>query len=783
MPQISIPVTGMTCAACQARVQRALASTPGVEEATVNLLLHNASVTFDLAATSPEQLVDAIRATGYGASVPTAHNESAWAAAFVEEEERERSSQLESRALAWKTGLTLAAGVIAMLLSMPVMGAYAHRVPSSAADPLLHWLMIRVNSPLATLFPWLFTVPPQRIAYVLLVLTTAVMLWAGRQFYVRAWAAFRHRTFDMNTLIAVGTGAAYLYSLVGTLAPNVFLDRGVAPDLYYEAVVLIIGLILLGNLLEARAKRRTSAALRRLVELQPKTARVVRGGVERELPVEQVRRDDTFLVRPGERVPVDGVIVGGETAVDESMLTGESRPVLKRVGDRVVGGTVNGTGAIQARATTLGEESALARIVTLMRQAQGTRAPIQRLADRVSGLFVPAVLVIAVATFVAWFFLSGGVVRAFAASIAVLIIACPCAMGLAVPTAVMVATGKGAELGILIKGGEALERAGKVDTVVLDKTGTVTEGRPSVTDVIPVTGIEEDHMLRLVASVERLSEHPLAAAIVRCADQRRITTDPATNFMSHSEDGRGVEGRVGSVRVIAGNERLMRTHEIDVSPLNAAALQLATKARSVVYVAADSLLGLIAVADPIRPTSVAAVEALTRMDLDVVLLTGDNRETADAIGREAYIDDVVAEVLPEGKVDEVRRLQDGGHVVAMVGDGINDAPALAQADVGFALGTGTDIAIDASDITLMRSDLTAVADGIALSRRTMRTMRQNLFWAFVYNVVGIPIAAGILYPVFGLLLSPILASAAMALSSVSVVSNSLRLRRFRGMEV
>ncbi|PYP62697.1 MAG: heavy metal translocating P-type ATPase, partial [Gemmatimonadetes bacterium] len=481
MPQISIPVTGMTCAACQARVQRALASAPGVEEATVNLLLHNASVTFDPAATSPEQLVDAIRATGYGASVPTAHNESAWAAAFVEEEERERSSQMESRALAWKTGLTLGAGVIAMLLSMPVMGAYAHRVPSSAADPLLHWLMIRVNSPLAVLFPWLFTVPPQRIAYVLLVLTTAVMLWAGRQFYVRAWAAFRHRTFDMNTLIAVGTGAAYLYSLVGTLAPNVFLDRGVAPDLYYEAVVLIIGLILLGNLLEARAKRRTSAALRRLVELQPKTARVVRGGVERGLPVEQVRRDDTFLVRPGERVPVDGVIVGGETAVDESMLTGESRPVLKRVGDRVVGGTVNGTGAIQARATTLGEESALARIVTLMRQAQGTRAPIQRLADRVSGVFVPADLVIAVMTFVTWYIASGGVVRAFAASIAVLIIACPCAMGLAVPTAVMVATGKGAELGILIKGGEALERAGKVDTVVLDKTGTVTEGRPSVT--------------------------------------------------------------------------------------------------------------------------------------------------------------------------------------------------------------------------------------------------------------------------------------------------------------
>src|SRR5437868_6959815 len=468
MPQISIPVTGMTCAACQARVQRALASTPGVEEATVNLLLHNASVTFDPAATSPEQLVDAIRATGYGASVPTAHSESAWAAAFVEEEERERSSQMESRALAWKTGLTLAAGVIAMLLSMPVMGAYAHRVPSSAADPLLHWLMIRVNSPLAALFPWPFTVPPQRIAYVLLVLTTAVMLWAGRQFYVRAWAAFRHRTFDMNTLIAVGTGAAYLYSLVGTLAPNVFLDRGVAPDLYYEAVVLIIGLILLGNLLEARAKRRTSAALRRLVELQPKTARVV----------------------------------------------------------------------------------------TLMRQAQGTRAPIQRLADRVSGVFVPTVLMIAVATFVAWFFLSGGVVRAFAASIAVLIIACPCAMGLAVPTAVMVATGKGAELGLLIKGGEILQRAGDVDTVVLDKTGTVTEGTPTVERVVPFGSVGEDEVLSVAASLERHSEHPVATAIVRAAGARAVRFDQVEGFQSHT--GTGVTGKVAGQGAAVGNAQLMR---------------------------------------------------------------------------------------------------------------------------------------------------------------------------------------------------------------------------------
>ena len=776
--RISIPVTGMTCAACQARVQRALATAPGVDDATVNLLLHNASVTFDPTATTPERLVEAIRATGYGATVPAEPNESSWATAFVEEEERERSERDEARALAWKAGVSLGLGAIAMLLSMPVMDAYAHRVAASAADPLLHWLTMRANAPLAAVFPWLFRTSPRTIAYMLLVLTTIVMLWAGRQFYVRAWAAFRHHTSDMNTLIAVGTGAAYLYSLVATVAPNVFLDRGVAPDLYYEAVVLIIALILVGNLLEARAKRRTSAALRRLVELQPKTARVVRDGTELELPIEQVRRGDLFFVRPGERVPVDGQIEAGESAVDESMLTGESRPVSKRAGDRIVGGTVNGGGSLRARATTLGEESALARIVTLMRQAQGTRAPIQRLADRVSAVFVPTVLVIAVVTFIVWYFAAGNAVRAFAASIAVLIIACPCAMGLAVPTAVMVATGKGAELGILIKGGEALERAASVDTVVLDKTGTVTEGRPTVTDIIAMPGVTQATLLRLTASIERLSEHPLAAAIVRYADEKDVSTEAATHFASRSERGRGVEGHVGGVHVAAGNESMMCALHVDVEAMSDAAARFADDAKSIVYVAAEGkLLGVIAVADPMRPTSAAAVRALDAMGLDVVLLTGDNRPTADAIGREAAIDLVVAEVLPQGKVDEVRRLQDEDHVVAMVGDGINDAPALAQADVGFALGSGTDVAIDASDVTLMRADLMAVVDGIALARRTMRTMRQNLFWAFVYNVVGIPVAAGVLYPVVGLLLSPILASAAMALSSVSVVSNSLRLRR------
>jgi P-type Cu+ transporter len=791
MPRtVILPVGGMTCAACQARVQRALARAPGVEDAAVNLLLHSASVTFDPAATSPDRLVEAIRSTGYQSTVPAAPNESAWSAAFVEESERDRTIAREQRELAWKATISIAAGLLAMVLSMPVMAAYASKVPGSAADPLLHWLMMRANAPLLALFPSLSAVSPQAIAYLLLGLTTAVMLWAGRHFYTRAWSAARHGGADMNTLIAVGTGAAYVYSLVATVAPGIFLSRGLAPDLYYEAVILIIALILVGNWLEARAKGRTSAALRRLVELQPKTARIERDGTEREIAIEQVRRGDTFLVRPGERVPVDGVVSGGESNVDESMLTGESRPVAKHVGDRIVGGTVNGGGALRATATTLGEESALARIVTLMRQAQGSRAPIQRLADRVSAVFVPGVIAIAMLTFATWLVAGGATgnaaTHAFAASIAVLIIACPCAMGLAVPTAVMVATGKGAELGLLIKGGEALERAGAIDTVILDKTGTVTEGHPAVTDVIPVAGVRQEQLLRVLASVERLSEHPLADAIVRHARSLKIELASATEFEVVSGAGRGVEARVDDELVIAGNEAMMRAHGVDVASLRESADAVAAAAKSIVYVAAGEprlkLLGLIAVADPIRATSHAALAALRRMDLDVVLLTGDNRPTAEAIAREAEIDSVVAEVLPEGKVDEVRRLQSEGHVVAMVGDGINDAPALAQADVGFALGTGTDVAIDASDVTVMRPDLRAVASGIALARRTMRTMRQNLFWAFVYNVIGIPIAAGALYPRYGLLLSPVLASAAMALSSVSVVSNSLRLRRFRGLE-
>ncbi|MES1245457.1 MAG: heavy metal translocating P-type ATPase [Acidobacteriota bacterium] len=734
--KITIPVGGMTCAGCQAGVQKALQRQPGVVDASVNLMTASAAVTYDPAVTRPEALVEAIRETGYEAEVPTA----AGPTPFEEQEVRDRAQEEEFKELRAKALASGAVGLLAMFLPMQ--------------------LMMTLMAPV----------------------TLVVMAWAGRHFYVRAWSSFRHHSADMNTLIAVGTGAAFLYSVIATAAPGFFLRRGLQPDVYYEAVVMIIALILAGNALEARAKIRTSAALRGLIALQPKTARVLKAEAEIDLPIEEVRSGDTVVVRPGERVPVDGEVVSGASAVDESMVTGESMPVEKGPGSRVIGGTINRTGAFRYRATTLGSDSVLARIVQLMREAQGSRAPIQRLADRISAVFVPVVLQIAIVTFVVWFVAAdqAPAVRAFAAAVSVLIIACPCAMGLAVPTAVMVATGRGAELGALIKGGEALQRAGDVTHVVLDKTGTVTEGRPTVTDVVVHPGATRsaEDLLRLAASLEASSEHPLADAIVRRAKEAGLALSPAESFQSVT--GRGAVAVVDGAALAVGNEALLADYAVTVDPLRSEAERLASEGRTPVYVAVDGeLAGLLAVADPIRPTSRAAIARLGRMGLQVVLLTGDNRRTAEAVAREAGVGRVVAGVLPDGKVEEIRRLQQGGAVVAMVGDGINDAPALAQADVGIAVGGGTDIAVEASDVTLMRGDLSGVADAIALSRRTMRIMKQNLFWAFIYNVVGIPVAAGVLYPVFGLLLSPILASAAMAFSSVSVVTNSLRLRRAR----
>ena len=775
--KVTIPVKGMTCAACQARVQRALQGKPGVIDASVNLMLKNAAVTYDPQIISPMALVEAIRETGYGAELAAQDQTS-----FEEQEAQDRAQEEEYRELRYKASLSGVLGLVAMVLSMPLMGAAGMDVHGPVADPFMRWAMESMTPAIRAAVPWLFTFTPRVLSYTLLALTLLVIGWAGRHFYVRAWSAFRHHSADMNTLIAVGTGAAFLYSVLATVAPEFFLSRGVPPDLYYEAVIMIIALILTGNALEARAKRQTSAALRGLVELQPRTARVVRDGAEKDIPIEDVQTDEIVIVRPGERIPVDGEIISGASAVDESMLTGESLPVEKHQGDRLIGGTINRTGAFRYRATTLGSDSVLAHIVKLMRDAQGSRAPIQKLADQVSGIFVPIVLSLAIATFVIWFVTAdqASAMRAFAAAVAVLIIACPSAMGLAVPTAVMVAAGKGAERGILIKGGEALQRAGEINTVLLDKTGTITEGRPTVTDMVPVLGSQwsEKDLVRLVASLEASSEHPLAEAIVRYAQEQSLTLEATESFQSVT--GQGATGIVQGVALTVGNEALMSDYAVDLTAMKEDAERLASEGKTPMYIAINGqLAGMIAVADPIKPTSREAIQQLNRLGLTVVMLTGDHPRTAEAIARQAGIDHVVAGVLPEGKVAEVRRRQQAGEVVAMVGDGINDAPALAQADVGFAIGTGTDIALEASDVTLMRNDLHGGASAILLARRTMRTMKQNLFWAFAYNVVGIPVAAGILYPVFGILLSPILASAAMAFSSVSVVANSLRLRRAR----
>ena len=780
---IRIPVSGMTCAACQSRVQRTLQKQPGVADASVNLMMHNATVTYDPDSVAPERLVAAIRDTGYGAELANPAQ-----TAFEEQDARDRAAEEEFRELRRKAIVSGIAGAIAMIASMPLMSQFAAMVHGRGGptDPFMRWSMRVLDPAIHATMPWLYAVPATTMAWLLMIATLGVMLWAGRHFYTRAWAAFRHHSADMNTLIAVGTGAAFLYSVVATVAPTFFSSRGVAPDVYYEAVIIITALILTGNAFEARAKKQTASALRALASLQPKTARVVRDGGEVDIPIEQVGTADTLIVRPGERVPVDGEVLSGNSAVDESMLTGESLPVAKQPGDRVIGGTINRTGAFRFRATTLGVDSVLARIVRLMRDAQGSRAPIQRLADRISGVFVPVVISIAIATFVVWFVAadSAPVARAFAAAVAVLIIACPCAMGLAVPTAVMVATGKGASLGVLIKGGEALQRAGDVRTVVLDKTGSVTEGRPTVTDVIlaPESMLDNDQsgdrLLSLVASVETMSEHPLADAIVRYAKDKGLPLQTPENFQAVT--GRGATGIVSGATITVGNSALMSEHGIDTSSASDAANRLAADGKTPMYAAVDGVLaGTIAVADPIKETSRAAIAAMRAMGLEVVMLTGDNEHTANAIARQAGIDRVVAGVLPDGKVAEVKRIQSEGKVVAMIGDGVNDAPALAQADIGMAIGTGTDVAAEAADVVLMRGDLRSAAQAIELSRRTMRTMKQNLFWAFIYNVIGIPIAAGVLFPTFGLLLSPILASAAMAFSSVSVVGNSLRLRGAR----
>jgi Cu+-exporting ATPase len=591
----------------------------------------------------------------------------------------------------------------------------------------------------------------------------------------------------MNTLIATGTGAAYLYSVAATIFPNFFITHAsgehsmMQVPVYYEAAAVIIALILLGKMLEARATGRASEAIRRLMSLQAKTARVIRNGSEMDVPVESVRVGDTVIVRPGEKIPVDGMILEGASAVDEAMLTGESIPVEKQAGDEVYGATINKTGAFTFRATKVGRDTVLQQIVRLVEEAQGTKAPIQRLADVVSGIFTPVVIGIAVVTFIIWFAISPPDTRlalALMNFVSVLIIACPCALGLATPTAIMVGTGKGAENGVLIKSGESLETAHKIQTVVLDKTGTITEGKPVLTDVIAVTEMSETDLLRFAASAERRSEHPLGEAIVKAANERGLQLIDATDFKAVT--GHGIATRLDSHRLLIGNEKLMRENGVAIDAVRTQAEELTAKGKTLMYLAIDGkLAGLFALADEIKPEAKASIAALQQMDIEVVMITGDNRRAAEAVAEQVGIKRVLAEILPEAKAAEVKRLQENGRVVAMVGDGINDAPALAAANVGIAIGTGTDVAIEASNITLLRDDLRGVARAIALSKATIRTIRQNLFWAFIYNAIGIPIAAGLLYPLTGWLLSPVIASAAMALSSVSVVTNSLRLRSFK----
>jgi Cu+-exporting ATPase len=783
---VTIPVSGMTCAACQSFLQRELAGQAGVRGATVNLMLHNATVTFDPGATTTAALVDAIRSTGYGAEIPLEHE------SVLEEQEKHDEAQLrEYRQLRVKAVVSLIAGGVAMLLSMPLMTIDGVGGMERMKDPLMSWSMRIVDPLLRSALPWMYRMDADVIRWFLFALATFVLGWAGRRFYTKAWSALLHKTADMNTLVALGTGAAYLYSAASTIAPEFFVARGIAPDVYFEAVTLIIGLVLVGNALESRAKGQTASALRKLVQLQPKTATVLRDGMESSVPLESIQNGDVVLVRPGERIPTDGEVIAGRSSVDESMLTGESLPIEKTVRDRAMGGTLNQRGSLQYRATSLGASSTLAQIVRLLREAQGSRAPIQRIADRISAVFVPTVLAIAIVTFAAWrlFAPHAGVMQAFAAAVTVLVIACPCAMGLAVPTAVMVATGRGANYGILIKGGETLQRLEKIDTIVLDKTGTITAGRPEVSDFFLVARDDdaagtqsprtpEDHVLRVTAALERASEHPLAEAIVRHVVARGLNLPQAEEF--ESIPGLGVRGVIDGESVLIGNTALMERCGVPVEPMISTAERMSEEGKTPLWVAIEGrLAAVLAVADTIKPGSIDAVRRMHDEGLRVVMLTGDNERTAHSIAGKVGIEEVIAGVLPAGKVEAVKSLQAEGRVVAMVGDGVNDAPALAQADVGLTMASGADIAMEAGDVTLMRNDLAGVAAAITLSRGTMRVMRQNLFWAFVYNVIGIPVAAGALYPAFGLLLSPVIASAAMALSSFCVVTNSLRLRRLK----
>jgi P-type Cu+ transporter len=745
--KVTLKLRGMSCAACASSIESVIRDVPGVVECNVNFGAEQAAVQYNPRQTSIEEIQKAVAEAGYTAySIPDQD------IVTGEDDSEKAIRKAESRALIRKI---IVGGVISLILiigSLPMMiGLKLPFIPAWLHNP---WLQ--------------------------LILTTPVQFWCGYRFYIGAWKAFKRHTATMDTLIALGTSAAYFYSLFATLFPKFFLNQGLMPEVYYETAAVVITLILLGQWFENRARGQTSEAIRKLMGLQARDARVIHNGQEIDIPINQVQIGDTILVRPGEKIPVDGEIISGSSTIDEAMVTGESIPVKKEPGDEVIGATINKTGSFKFQATRVGKDTVLAQIVKLVQDAQGSKAPIQRLADRVTGWFVPVVIAIAIVTFVLWFVIMGNISLALVTTVGVLIIACPCALGLATPTSVMVGTGKGAENGILIKGAASLELAHKIQTIVLDKTGTITQGKPTVTNYATVKGIADGaelELLRLTAAVESNSEHPLAEAIVRYAQSQNIAVPEVIDFKAIA--GSGVQGKVSNCLVQIGTQRWMSELGIEITALQSQKDSWEAESQTVVLIAVDKQLeGIIAIADAIKPTSPAAIKALRKLGLEVVMLTGDNQKTAEAIAREVGIVRVEAEVRPNQKVAKVKQLQQEGKIVGMVGDGINDAPALAQADVGIAIGTGTDVAIAASDITLISGELQGIVTAIKLSKATISNIRQNLFFAFIYNVLGIPIAAGILFPFFGWLLNPIIAGGAMAFSSVSVVTNALRLRNF-----
>ena len=740
-----IHITGMTCASCVARVEQALSSVPGVISANVNLASEKATIEY-IEGTELVDLRRAVKDAGYelGSEAETL-------------EDVTTAAQREIRTVRNKL-------ILAAILAGTIMA--------------LMWTPLFVGK-----------------AYLLWALATPVQFWAGWRFYRGTWGALRHRTADMNTLIAVGTSAAYFYSVIAVLSPRLFTAGGLEPHLYFDTSAMIITLVLLGRFLEARARGQTSEAIKKLIGMQPKTAFVIRDSKEMEIPIVDVQVGDIILVRPGERVPVDGIIQQGYSSIDESVITGESIPVDKKTDDEVIGGSINKTGSFQFEATKVGKDTTLAQIIRLVEEAQGSKAPIQRLADVIASYFVPMVIGIAIGTFALWYFVGPAptLTFAFLNFVAVLIIACPCAMGLATPTAIMVGTGRGAEQGILIRNAEALERSHQIGAILLDKTGTLTQGEPKVTDIIATPVSSREEVLQLAASAEYGSEHPLGEAIVKAALEKKLEVTPTLDF--NAIPGQGVEASLVGKQLLLGNLRLITDRGLSLNGLGEEAERLWEKGKTVMFLGIDSqVVGIIALADTLKPNAKEAVRALHKMGIEIGMLTGDNQRTAQAIAQEVGIDRILAEVLPEHKAQEVAELQNEGKVVAMVGDGINDASALAQADVGIAIGTGTDVAMETGDITLISGDLGGIVTAISLSKRTIRTIKQNLFWAFAYNTVLIPVAAGVLYLAFGQtgvpsglhfilgdygFLNPILAAAAMTISSITVVFNSLRLKRFK----